>query len=615
MTICRWFNKLLTALIVCVSLTVSAQENTDEQLAAYYYREGEFAKASLYYERLYNKSQSDENYEYLLTCFSALKEYKEAERLARHHAKQHPNKPSFQVDVGHVLKLSGQENKAEKHFAKLVRSSSTASVSQILNLGEAFTEIGEEELALEVYYSARRHLGNSYPFHFQIAKVLGQQGDIEGMIGEYLDVLKVSKGYTQNVQNTLNRVVGFEEDNRYNSILQEQLTKRIQRNPGSEVYGEMLIWMFMKQNRFDAAMAEVKAMDKRNKEDGTRVMNLAKTAQNNYKFDVAIDGYEYVKQKGPDGYHYIASVIGLLKAHYAQVTSSQVSEESIAALSNEYRSTLEEFGQTANTWEMIRDYAHVKAFYESKYRPEASREAGLMLQDAIELPGLKPEQLAALKLELADIYVLENQIWDASLLYGQVETQFKYDEIGFEAKLKNGKVFYYSGDFGWAEAKLDALKGSTSKLIANDALELSVFISENTGLDTTTDALALFARSELMALQHKYDSAEFYLDLISSNYPTHDLQDNIYYQKAILAQEQGNPEEAVKYYEMVFDTYSEDILADNALMAAGRILELELNDKEKAMSLYERIIQDHTGSLYIVEARKRYRNLRGDQLN
>jgi TolA-binding protein len=228
------------------------------------------------------------------------------------------------------------------------------------------------------------------------------------------------------------------------------------------------------------------------------------------------------------------------------------------------------------------------------------------------LPGLSERDLAYLKLELADVYVLAGLIWDASMLYGQVEKRFKYDEIGFEAKLKNAKVFYYSGDFGWAEAQLDVLKGSTSKLISNDALELSIFISENTGLDSTTEALSIFSRSELMLAQHKYDSALFLLQLIESNFPGHELADNILYQRGAIAVEVGELEKAVDLFLQVQKEYPSDILADNALMEAGRILEVALDEKNRAMEIYQQVLTDYPGSLFVIEARKRFRSLRGD---
>jgi len=603
---------LLTGVFILVSTFLLAQGTTDEQLAAHYYREGDFDKAVIYYERLYGTRPTDDHYTYYFNCLLALEEWKEAEKLAEEQSRMHPAIYRYRVDVGKVFQRQGNDEKAEKHFQKIIKTTSKASVNQVLDLGKAFSEINEDALALEVYYQARKEMGNSYPFHFQIAQVIGQQGDIEGMINEYLDVLLVSQGYLQSVQNTLNRVIGFDEENKYSDVLEEQLMLRVQRSPESDVYAQMLIWMLMKQNKFEAAMIQVQALDKRNREDGQRVLNLAKTALNNYKYNVAISGYEYVRAKGPAHYYYVKSTIGLLRAQNEKVTQGAYSAETIQSLTADYATTLNEFGRQSSTWEIVRDYAHVKAFYESKYSAAAIAESVALLKSGLLIPGLNEQQLAALKIELADIYVLAGYIWDASILYGQVEKRFKYDELGFEAKLKNAKVFYYSGDFGWAEAQLDVLKGSTSKLIANDALELSIFISENTGLDTTTEALSVFAKSELMLAQHKYDSSLYMLQLIESNFPGHALSDNILFQRAKIAEEQGEHQKAIDHYLRVHEMYASDILADNALIAVGRLYEGALKDDKKAMDIYQQILTEYPGSLFVVEARKRFRSLRGD---
>ncbi|HAQ69688.1 MAG TPA: hypothetical protein DCR48_01810 [Flavobacteriales bacterium] len=613
MVLSRYLNNLLLILLIAASFgDINAQGTTDDQLAAYYYREGSFDKAVIYYDRLYENNPSDDNYNYLLKCFLALEDYKSAEKLAENQVKKHPSTMRYKVDVGTIYNKSGDESKAEKEYSKIIKSLDKASVSQILELGKAFSEIDENQLALEVYYKGRKQVGKAYPFNFQIAQILGQQGNIEGMITEYLDVLEISTGYIQSVQNTLNRVIGFDEESKYNAILKEQLMLRIQKNPESDIYSQMLIWALMQQNKYEAAMIQVKALDKRNKEDGQRVVSLAKIAVNNYKYDVAIDGYNYLKSKGPNNYYYTESYIAMLEAMKLKVINSAYSESSINQLILEYQKALEEFGRRPSTSQLIVDFAHIKAFYQSKYNNAATQEAIELLQNGLSIPGLDDRQLAFTKIELADIYVLTGFIWDASLLYGQVEKKFKYDEIGFEAKLKNAKVFYYSGDFGWSEAQLDALKGSTSKLISNDALELSVFISDNTGLDTTTEALSIFSKSELMLAQHKYDSALYMLGLIESNFPGHELSDNILFQKAAIANDRGDYPLAIKNYMAVYEKYPSDILADNALIEAGRLYETALNDKEKAMGIYETILTEYSSSLFVVEARKRFRSLRGD---
>jgi len=549
-----------------------------------------------------------------LNSLLATENFKDAEKLAERHSKAHPQAYRFKVDIGRVMLRAGDDSKANKHFDRIIKDLDKASINQILDVGRSFAEMNENQRALDTYYAGRKLMGDSYPFNFQIAQILGEEGDVEGMVGEYLDVLNISNGYIQSVQNTLNRIIGFEEDNKYNDVLQSELLKRIQKNPNEDIYSEMLIWMYMKQNKFGAALAQVKALDKRNKEDGERVMELADLAFNNFKYGVAIEGYTYVRDKGPRSYYYIESITGLLRSYKARVTETEYDQASIAELVTEYETALNELGYQASTSRLINDLAHIKAFYESRYRDEATFEAVQILVDALKMNGLTPIDEAHLKIQLADIYVLSSDIWDASLLYGQVEKKFKYDELGHQAKLKNALVFYYAGDFRWSQAQLDVLKGSTSKLISNDAVELSAFITENLGIDSNMEALSAFAKMELMVAQHKYDSAMTALEAIEKAYPGHDLGDNILFKRAEILFEQGEYELAAQTYLKIAEDYPFGILVDNAIMQAAKISELQLKDTEKAMALYELILTDHTGSLFVIEARKRFRMLRGDKL-
>jgi len=549
-----------------------------------------------------------------LNSLLATENFKDAEKLAERHSKAHPQAYRFKVDIGRVMLRAGDDSKANKHFDRIIKDLDKASINQILDVGRSFAEMNENQRALDTYYAGRKLMGDSYPFNFQIAQILGEEGDVEGMVGEYLDVLNISNGYIHSVQNTLNRIIGFEEDNKYNDVLQSELLKRIQKNPNEDIYSEMLIWMYMKQNKFGAALAQVKALDKRNKEDGERVMELADLAFNNFKYGVAIEGYTYVRDKGPRSYYYIESITGLLRSYKARVTETEYDQASIAELVTEYETALNELGYQASTSRLINDLAHIKAFYESRYRDEATFEAAQILVDALKMNGLTPIDEAHLKIQLADIYVLSSDIWDASLLYGQVEKKFKYDELGHQAKLKNALVFYYAGDFRWSQAQLDVLKGSTSKLISNDAVELSAFITENLGIDSNMEALSAFAKMELMVAQHKYDSAMTALEAIEKAYPGHDLGDNILFKRAEILFEQGEYELAAQTYLKIAEDYPFGILVDNAIMQAAKISELQLKDTEKAMALYELILTDHTGSLFVIEARKRFRMLRGDKL-
>jgi len=79
--------------------------------------------------------------------------------------------------------------------------------------------------------------------------------------------------------------------------------------------------------------------------------------------------------------------------------------------------------------------------------------------------------------------------------------------------------------------------------------------------------------------------------------------------------EAGNAEAAINYLDQILTAYSYDILADDAAFKKAEIVELHIKDIEQAKSLYQQFLVEYPGSLYVADARKRFRILRGDFIN
>jgi outer membrane protein assembly factor BamD (BamD/ComL family) len=172
------------------------------------------------------------------------------------------------------------------------------------------------------------------------------------------------------------------------------------------------------------------------------------------------------------------------------------------------------------------------------------------------------------------------------------------------------------GEFDWAKEQLKVLKAATSQLISNDALSLGLLISDNTNMDTDTtfQALLTFSRADLLDFQNQDSLALMTLDSLLENFPKHSLTDEVYYKKAQIVEKSGKFQLAAGYYQMVVDSFPDDILGDDALFQLADLYDNKLNDKVKAQTLYEQLLTKYPGSLFVVDARKRFRALRGDKL-
>ncbi len=608
----RKLSFLIAFVLVQITQLCLAQPGTDEQLAAQFYQNKEFDKALVYYEKLYAKKNNSSFYKYYIDCLIETKEFKEAEKVVRKRIKLEPSSLNYQVDLGYVFQRSGNETKAKEEYERAISLLKDEN-NQIFVVGKAFITLQLYDLAIKTYEKGRKLMKGTYPFNFEIAQVHGMKGDHALMIGELLDVLLINESYKQGVEDAL--LPFFEETTGAKRVesLKGELLKRTQKYPDKTIFAEMFIWLLEQQREFEAAFIQVKALDKRLKESGGRVMELASMCVANDVYEVAIKAYQYVLTKGSGTDNYLSARMELLNVLYKKVTGkNDFTQEELIELEKNYQQALlpTELGKSSGTVSLIKNLAHIQAFYLNK-----TEEPIALLEEALQLPGLGASANAECKLELADVLLMKGLVWDASLMYSQVEKAFKHDPVGHEAKFRNARLSYFIGDFKWAQSQLDVLKGSTSKLIANDAMDLSLLISDNSTIDTNLVPLLMYSRADLLYYRNDFEAAIQALDSLKKLFPNHALADEILYKKFQIASRRGKTDEAIVILELILKDYSWDIYADDACFKLGDIYEFKLNDVEKAKKYYEELLLKFPGSLYSVEARKRFRRLRGDHVN
>ena len=600
---------LLALFAFCASTDYVSAQSNDEQLAAHYYQEGDYEKASMYYNRLYDQSGSVQHYQYLLRCMIELKQWKDGEKLVKRQMRRDPRNLIYYVDLGTLHTAAEDPGAAKEQYERAIKEI-TANQAQITTLADAFIEKKELDFAVACYRKGLKLLNNDYYFNFQIATVQGMQGDHESMISTYLDLVGENDRYLETVQTALNRSLNFQEDDARAELLRTQLLRRVQKQPNKLIFSNMLIWLFIQKKDFNAAYVQTKALDKRENGHGKRVRELGALCASNHEYGVAVKCYEYVVELGEYGHYYQASKIELLDVMNQKITNSNYTQEDLLQLETKYLEAIDELGKSAGTADLMKQVAHLQAFYLKK-----EDDAIGMLREVLALPGLNNIAVAQSKLELGDVLLLNGDIWDASLYYMQVDRAFKHDVMGHEAKFRNARISFFTGDFEWAQTQLDVLKASTSKLIANDAMNLSLLITDNLNLDTTPRAMNLYAQADLLVFQNRFDEALEYMDTITSEYPGHSLTDEIMFQKYKIERRRQNWEKASEYLQRIVTFHGDDILGDDATFRLAQLYDFVIKDEAKAEEFYKKLLLDYPGSLYVVEARKRYRALQGETFN
>lgn len=582
-------------------------DGQDSRLAQRYYMDGEYEKAAVLYEKLFEQSQGNEYYfDRFFNCLLNLERYEEAEKVVEKQIRRTPENMRLYVSLGKLYESQYQDDKAQEQYQRAIEELPRNKYA-ITKLANIFTVEMKYDLAIETLLKGAELLRDDQVFAYNLAELYRRKGASEKMVTQYLNALAANPDRMNTLQTIFQRYFSQAEFDE----LKKQLYTRIQEDRKAVYYPSLLTWVFIQDKEYSKALRQVLAMDRRLRENGQRIYQLAEIAANDKDYDTAIRGYDYiVEQKGPASSFYVdAKREALRNRRLKLVEGYDYTRDDLVRLESQYYEFLDEFGRRQVTAPIILELAELEALYLNDI-PEAIK----LLQEMLEFPGLNPYVQARGKLRLGDYYLIEGEVWEATLLYSQVDKTFKDDQLGHEARYRNARLSYFNRDFQWAQSQFDVLKASTSKLIANDALDLSVFIMDNLGLDSTETAMGLYADADLLVFQNRFDEAFQKMDTLLTQFPEHSLQDDVYYLKARIYQKQREYEKAVNMLQRIVDEYADGIRADNALYQLGELYETHLNDVEKAMQYYETLFIDFSNSTLAVEARKRYRTLRGDAI-
>lgn len=599
---------LLSLFFVCFALGCFTQTDSDAKLAQYYYQNGDFEKATVYYQKLYAVDQTKLIYNRYIACLTELKEYSTVEKTIKKQITLNKKDLQLLLQLGAFYE-SINETKKSKNTYNEVLSLCVYNPTNISDVFRFFINQGKIELAKDVLDRGSKQMPD-YPFQLLYAELYFSMQNKQKAIESYLDLLDKYPEYKASVQFGLEDKLDLSENSQDGQELKRVLLDKIQEPNSRFELTELLIWLFLQNKNFAAAYIQVVALDKRMQTMGFQVMDLGKIALENESFDIARKCFNYVINLGTDLPYFFEAETALLNARYVELSLYKMySDEELDATLKEYKKVIDRIANARKSMTVVLEYAKVMAYFAGK------KEAAItVLEQLMYTPGISDVQKASVKLLLADVYVLSGRIWDASILYMQIDNDFKFDVIGNEAKYKNARVFYFDGEFDYAQSQLNVLKESTSKLIANDAMQLSIAITDNFGLDSNYQAMMWFATADLFLEQNQIDSAFSLFDSIQVNFPFHSLNDEIVFKKGQAMEKQKKWKEAIVFYTSLYEKYASDILADDALFRLAKINEEHIKDENKALELYKELLFKYTSSLYSSESRNKIRALRGDEI-
>ena len=603
----RFLLTLFSFFIVFVASAQVIPDQTNVQLATQYYNNREFEKAAPLLKEVYETSKNRYYYRLFLLSLAELQRYDEAvDDLKREIRKSRDPQADLLVHWGAVLKLQKNDSEATERYQEALKATPSDRASYI-NTANMFLQWREYEWAEKLYMQGRKSISGE-KFHSELASVYLYLRNYSQMLDELLELVKIDEKQLPRVQSSLSSAMYLDIENNLRDEFRTILLKRIQSEPDVIAYNRLLIWFFIQERQFAAALRQYIALDRRTGAEEPHILALAHMAINSQNFEQASSAYDYILLKGTENPSWTQAFIYKLHSDYQFYTTTRPDDKEYGALlAGRFEEGLKTLGMTPGSVFLIREYAHLLAFFLE--RPE---EATTLLQSALEIKGLRLQEMSEIKTELADVFIYAGDPYEAILLYSQVIDLNRNNTMGDEVKLKKAKLGYYMGNFSWAAAQLDVLKASTSKLTANDAMELSIFLHNNVSEDSINKALQFFANADLLFFRNKNEEAMAALDSIDEHFPYHSLIDDVLFRKSKIHLKMNKPEFAVEMLERIVKDFGYDLLADDALYLLAETYNFRLNNKDQAMEAYRKIMFDHPGSIYVPDARDKFRALQGE---
>ena len=570
----------------------------NDQLAMNYFDKGEFEKALVSFQDLLTSQPGNGFYfQKAIECYQQLKKYDVAEKAILDRYNKY-KQSSLLIELGANYQLQKDESKAKKYFEQAL-DKIKKNPSEVYGIAAVFERKVLIDYALQSYEIALE-IDSNMNFNFQMAVLYGQKGETDKMIEKFLEESYKNPQNLILIQNQFTRFMTENADVTFNEALRKALLIRIQKNQ-DVFWNQYLSWFYVQQKEFGKAFIQEKAIYKRNPESLSNIVNLAQISIEEDEKETAKEILAFILENSKD-------TDLQMQAHYF-LTEMKINDPAIkdySEIEKDLVSLLNQYGITPYSIKLQILKAHFNTF-----QMKNPTQGKAILKTALELP-INEYQKADVKMELADIFLFEEKFNQASLYYSQIEEDLKNDVVGHEATLKSAKTSYFKGDFVWALKQFKELKTVSSQLIANDALEYFLLINDNNVADSTQTALKQFARGDYLIYQNKPQEVLLQFQDILNNFKGKEIESVTIYRLGKIYEKIGDYQSALSQYQKIIDQHSEGIYIDEALFFTAEIYNKKLIDIEKAKSFYEKLVFHHQDSIYFVDARKKYRELRGD---
>lgn len=584
-------------LLIFLTITSFSYTQNDYLLGESYYNEGAYKKATEIFKNLYYKSEFNTTYlSRLISCYQETQQFLEAEKLLKSKLKKNPHESYLYVYLGYNYELQQRFKLAKKNYDFALASIDRKNIYGG-TIGFIFKNYGLLDNAILAYEKVMAKNKNAN-YNIQIAQIYGEKGALKKMFEFYIELLDKKEEKLDLVQRYTSKYITDDDENEANIIFRKTLLRKSASNP-KDVWNILLSWLFTRQKNYQKALTQEKALYQRNPTDLSAIYSLGKIAFENKNYTTAKECFSFITQNTTLKEEKIEAFLFLTKISAAS---------NIPETEKLFQSLFNEFGKNKLTIKLQVAYADFLTFQQNK-----PYEAIDVLENAMGFSHSKFDK-ARIKLKLGDILVFIGKYNKALRYFSQIQTQLKNHELAQKARFKVAQTSYFKGDFPWAKAQLKVLKSATTQLIANDALALFLIITDNEPVDGIPSGLIQYSKAALLTFQNKTQQAIDTLSVVTKNFKGQPIEDEALFEQAKLFLKINQYEAAIINFEKIISLNPAGILIDDAYYELAELYKNYLKSPEKASEYYQKIIFEHSSSIYLVDARKKYRTIRGDEI-
>ncbi|MEI8113563.1 MAG: hypothetical protein WCI54_08035, partial [Bacteroidia bacterium] len=360
-------------------------------LASQYYQNKEFGKAAELYEQLYSDTKSEGYFTIYLDCLMGIPDYEKAEKEIRKGLLGNSSDTYWYVQWGFLKKAQGKDADSKKMYEKAIGSISD-NPAEYQNLANQFINRREFEYAEKVYLKGRTSQ-NPGLYNYELARIYNYMRNYDLMMKEYLEWVNQKESNLEIVKSNLQSVLSVDNDQEISNQLKKYVLKRIQQEPGQIIYNRLLIWLFIQDKNFVAAIRQSISLDKRTGTEDANIFGLAAVAASNKNYDEAIKAYNYLIEKGMKAEYYKLANQQLMQMHYDRFLDEDIlNPEHANDLNEKFVKTFAVLGKTPETSILLTEYAHLLAFYLNQ-----PKEAIQVLTGGLAMAGINMQQISAMK--------------------------------------------------------------------------------------------------------------------------------------------------------------------------------------------------------------------------